>query len=659
MTLLVPWVAFPLVLGALALGAGLGLERAGGRRLPTSLLLPAGIVSITVLASFTTQWPRTAPYTVPAVVALAVIGFGLTDRPPNTWLDPYAAAAAATAFLAAGAPVLASGKATFSGYVKLDDTATFLALTDRAFEHGRDLHGLAPSSYEATLGVNLAHGYPIGSLLPFGAASRIVQTDGAWVFQPYLACLAALVALGVYALVEDVIPSRAWRALAAVGASQSALLYGFGLWGGVKELYASAVLLFIAATVFRVREDLRSAVVPATGAAALLAAASVGAAVWLIPAVLAVLLVPARGRAVPTFALTLLLAVPAMLQAGEFLRGDNRASFHDSSELGNLLHPLSPLQVLGVWPSADFRTTPHSHVLTAVLLGLVLALTAMGLVVGMLQRAWPLLLCAACVACGAGLISATGSPWLAAKALAIAAPTATALALVGAVGGRIVRGIAPLLGAMLLLGIGASDVLAARSASLAPRDQLAELETIGTRFDGQGPALMTEYQPYGVRHFLRRLDAEGAGELRRRPIPLLDGRLPGKAEEPDLDSIDPSALGVYRTIVLRREASLSRPSARHGLVWRGRFYEVWQRLTDAPAILEHLRLGDDGVAASPAPCARVLRLAARARRMGGLVAARRGGRAETLPPLFVQPGRARSLCGRTFDWVEAVRPASG
>jgi hypothetical protein len=655
MTLLVPWLAFPLVLGVLVLGAGLGLERAGGRRLPAPLLLPAGIVSITVLASFTTQWPETAHLTVPVVVALAAAGFVLTDRPPQTWLDPYATAAAAAAFLAAGAPVLASGRATFSGYVKLDDTATFLALTDRAFERGRDLHGLAPSSYEATLWVNLAHGYPIGSLLPFGVASRIVQTDGAWVFQPYLAFLAALVALGVYALVGDVIPNRGWRALAAAAASQSALLYGFGLWGGVKELYAAAALPFVAATVLRARDNLRSGIVPAVGAAALLAAGSVGAAVWLVPAALVVLLMPMRGRVVPTFALTILLALPAVLQAGEFLRGDNRASFHDSAELGNLIQPLSPLQVLGIWPSDDFRTTPHAHVLTAALLGLALALTATGVVAGLLQRAWPLLVCAACTACGAGLISGTGSPWLSGKALAIAAPTVTVLALVGAMRGGIARGAAPVLTAALLLGVGASDALAAHSASLAPHDQLAELETIGKRFAGQGPALMTEYQPYGVRHFLRRLDAEGAGELRRRPLPLLDGRLPGKGEEPDLDSIDPNALEVYRTIVLRREQLPSRPSARYALVWRGRFYEVWQRLADAPTVLQHLPLS----AASHPPCARVLRLAARARRAGGLVAARLGNRAETLPPLFVRPERARSLCGRTLDWVEAVLPPSG
>ena len=38
---------------------------------------------------------------------------------------------------------------------------------------------------------------------------------------------------------------------------------------------------------------------------------------------------------------------------------------------------------------------------------------------------------------------------------------------------------------------------------LAPRGQLHELETIGHEFAGDGPALMTNYEPYGARHFLR------------------------------------------------------------------------------------------------------------------------------------------------------------
>ena len=90
-------------------------------------------------------------------------------------------------------------------------------------------------------------------------------------------------------------------------------------------------------------------------------------------------------------------------------------------------------------------------------------------------------------------------------------------------------------------------------------NQLAELETIGHRFAGDGPTLMTEYQPYGVRHFLRNLDAEGASELRVRPVTLRNGGVLGKAQYADLDAFDLSAVLVYRTLVLRTSPVASRP----------------------------------------------------------------------------------------------------
>src|SRR2546422_453829 len=86
--------------------------------------------------------------------------------------------------VAGGAPVLLSGKATFAGYIKLDDTATWLAITDRAMSHARDLGGLAPSTYEATLANYLGTGYPIGSFLPWGVGHVLVRQDLLWIFQP-------------------------------------------------------------------------------------------------------------------------------------------------------------------------------------------------------------------------------------------------------------------------------------------------------------------------------------------------------------------------------------------------------------------------------------------------------------------------------------------
>jgi hypothetical protein len=233
------------------------------------------------------------------------------------------------------------------------------------------------------------------------------------------------------------------------------------------------------------------------------------------------------------------------------------------------------------------------------------------------------------------------------------------LALVGASSllahGRRVEGV--VLFAALAAGVLGSNALAYRDASIAPHDQLEELEDIGSRFAGAGPALMTEYQPYGVRHFLRRLDAEGASELRTRPVPLRDGRLPGKGESPDLDEIALDAVLVYRTLVLRRSPAHSGPPAPYRLAWRGRFYEVWQRSDSGSTVLEHVALGDDGWPTAAAPCREVLSLARLARRSDGVLAA-----APRVPdpsgsgPVYVPPGRARSLCGRSLDWIEAVQP---
>jgi hypothetical protein len=96
---------------------------------------------------------------------------------------------------------------------------------------------------------------------------------------------------------------------------------------------------------------------------------------------------------------------------------------------------------------------------------------------------------------------------------------------------------------------------------------------------------MTEYQPYGVRHFLRALDAEGASELRRRPIPLRSGAVLDKGAYADLAQFQPDAVRVYRILVLRRSPLASRPPAAYRLVWSGRFYDVWQRSTASDSTL--------------------------------------------------------------------------
>ena len=115
-------------------------------------------------------------------------------------------------------------------------------------------------------------------------------------------------------------------------------------------------------------------------------------------------------------------------------------------------------------------------------------------------------------------------------------------------------------------GVFWSNALAYHDVSLAPRGQLHELETIGRSFAGQGPALMTSYEPYGARHFLRREDPEGASELRRRFDYLQNGQMLDKGESADIDRLRLDGVLDYRTLVLRRGPAASRPPSVYRLV---------------------------------------------------------------------------------------------
>ena len=574
-----------------------------------------------VVGQLTTLRDETAELTTPVVVALAIAGL-LLSRPSPSRFDPWSAVAAALVFLAYGAPVVLSGQATFAGYIKLDDTATFLAFTDHILEHGRNVAGLAPSTYEAVLAVNLPAGYPIGAFLPLGIGAIVSREDPAWLFQPYLAFLAAMLALALYVLLRGLVESRPLRALAATLAAQPALLYAFSLWGGIKELAAAALLALVAAAAAR-GSSVRSFLPAATAAAACLAVLSLGGGAWIAPTALAVAAPLAGAGArrlalgVAAFAcLTLALSLPALVDARLFLPHAEPA-IRTETELGNLLQPLSAVQVLGIWPTGDFRRYPDQLELTAAAVAVVAGAAAVALGWAVVRRrAWQLAAYAVALLGGAAFLVAMSSPWLDAKALAIASPAPVALAL-AACTAAVERGWrVPGAAAAVAIAAGVlwSNALAYGEVWLAPRHQLAELETIGHRFAGDGPTLMTEYHPYGARHFLRTMDAEGAAELRRRPVRLRRGGVLGKSAFADLDEFRLEDVLLYRSIVLRRSPVASRPPSPYRLVWRGRFYEVWQRrVVPAPDVVSHLPFGHSHQPAERARCPRVLAVAEAAR----------------------------------------------
>ena len=326
--MLIAWLVFPLVLVLLAAGCGLLLERACRIELPGLLVVPAGFAVIVVIGQLLTLFDATAELATPAAVALGVLGGGPALIRRIRTIEPWALGCAAAVFLVYGAPILLSGDATFSGYIKLDDTATWMAFTDRTMEFGRNLDGLAPSSYEATLDLNLVKGYPTAIFVPWGIGAAISGQDLAWVFEPYEALLAALLALCLNAIAMPAVRSARMRALIALVAASAALLVGYSLWGGVKEVGGAMLVALVAAlALLPLRDGARGvgAAVPlAFAAAALLGTLSLGAGVWLAPLLAPVAIAVIRslgaraalGRAGVWIGLAALAVIPVLAIGG-------------------------------------------------------------------------------------------------------------------------------------------------------------------------------------------------------------------------------------------------------------------------------------------------------------------------------------------------------
>jgi hypothetical protein len=338
---------------------------------------------------------------------------------------------------------------------------------------------------------------------------------------------------------------------------------------------------------------------------------SPGGLVWLGPMLLALMVLavrrfgwrPALGRSALFAAAIAALSIPVLASG---LVPPTTKPLVGSNGEGNLRGPLDPLQALGIWPSGDFRFHPDAGVATAVLVALGLLAALLGLWTAWRRRAsTPLFYATALVACA--VIVILGSPWAGGKALATASPVALSLATLGALAAlRLDRFAGGLLIVVIAGGVLWSNILAYGGVSLAPYGELHELQQIGKQFAHEGPTLMTEYNPYGDRHFLREEDGEGASELRTRLIPLRDGGEVEKGYSVDTDELDMAGLLEFRTLVLRRSPVRSRPPLPYQLVRAGKYYEVWQRPEgESGAVPEHLPLGDESNPAAVPDCGEV------------------------------------------------------
>lgn len=672
MDLLIAWLLFPVVALGVCTGVGLLVSRAAGGRVPGPLVVGVGLCGVVVASQVTTAASWSARLTVPLVLLLAVAGAVAGWRRPWRYRHgAWAAAAGLATFAMAGAPVVLSGEATFAGYTVLADTSIHLIGAEALLEHGRDFSSEPPSSYRsAAASYYNGSAYPAGGPTALGTLARIATEDPLWVFPPFLAFLLALLALALYELAGTVLRAGPARAAIAVVGAQPAIVTTYALQGSIKEIGAVSLVGLLAALVpwYVARradgDGPRAVVALAVVTAAACAVVGAVALVWCAPLVAAALVAgarraPTRGRTdvwvsgVAAALLVAVLSVQTLSGLRTYLDVTNSGRTPEA-RTGNLKAPLEPAQALGVWLRGDHRDLPDGprRPATLVLQGLVGLAALGGAVLLARRRRWAPVLFLAVMTGATVVLVWQGTPWSDAKAYMIASPAIVFTALLGgAVLGadaglprmrRIAAGgVAGVIGAAVL----ASNALAYREVSLAPRDRFGELMAIADRYAGQGPALTPEYEEF-AKYVLRDLAPESPVEgWRSVPLQLADPQDPPNLLGTSVEhgQLADAYVRRFPLLVLRRGFSESRPPFGYERVFRGRWYDVWRRRAGAEAaVLDALPLGTGRQAAAVPRCADVRELAARARRAGGALAYVARGPA----PVFA-PGAVR----HAWNWV--------
>lgn len=601
MQVLQAWILFPALLALLSLGWGLLIERLSRAELPGLLLLPVGFAAVIVVTRAAIWLDATAELAAPLAVVGAGAGLALgwrRLRPKR--LDRWAGAAAVAVFAIFAAPIVLSGSATFAGYTILGDTAVHFVLVDHIGDHGTDLGSLPPSSYRSTLEAYFASGYPLGSHAALAAGRQIAFIDVAWAFQPFLAFVAAMLALTLAGLLSGTVASAWQRAAVAAVASMPALVYSYAMQGSIKEVVTLWLVPLLAALVAGLagggRLRIPNVLPLAVASAAAVAAIGVAAAVWLGPLLVVALYLAYRreessllatGLVAAGFAaLMAVMSLPTLLDLGDYL-DITREVVTTEQEFGNLLGPLNFAQVFGVWLEGDFRVLPSAGAgldnleATYALIGLAAASGVLGLLWLVRRRSLGPLLFAAVSVIALAYVLPTGSPWADGKALAIAAPAFVLMAALGpaalAARGARLEGLA--LGAVLVGAVVVSNAFVYHDVSLAPRDRLVELEEAGERASDDTPLLYTEFEEM-AKHFLREAEPVGAAEAFSVPGLTPQLREGGAAQfgyPVDVRRLNPTDLQRFGSILVRRSPDGGRMPVGYELAWRGDYYELWTR----------------------------------------------------------------------------------
>lgn len=627
--MIIVWVAIPFLLTLLCYGIGIALSLLIRKPLSFALATVIGFLVMTIIGSLTTLSSSIAPYTAVIFGVIGVVGLLVSVIWFRSYirLDYAPALAGILTYIGFSMPVAAYGSPSWAGWVKLDDTGTWFAITDRIMNVGQSIPSSVTSTFDRVIAVylggnqfnygavNSGHfSYPLGSFIPFGVISKLTGVELSWIFQPYLALTAGLGAMIFALILRAHLSNKMLLVVISSVSMMASTIYSYVMWGGIKEIVLIIPLAAFAYAFFELlnkrpsREYFLCALVALLGLFFVGGKTSLG---FVVPIVLVGLFVKAWQKSPTVFYATIgisssaVLAVVYMLQSGN---GTLTKFFVPQlSDSGNLVRSLNLFQVMGIWPSQDFRADPINIPFTILLITIATIFAIYGVYSSIRVHLWvmPSLLASFLSIIAYSYLYA--GIWLTGKAIAVASPFFLLAALMGVYYAWVhirdssnlvfrtwkIHYLVMVSAVLISSGVLISDVITYKNVWLAPYSQMNELETIGKLYAGQGPALMTEYSVFGSRYFLRKLDAEAASELRVHVIPLSDGSQLPKGAAADISLFDPSTIDYYNLLVLRKSPIASRPPLNYKLVWSGTHFEVWERIDGAPKIVRMLPLGNN------------------------------------------------------------------
>lgn len=627
--LILIWLVMPVLLLLLCYGFGLSLSLVIRKPMNFTIATVLGFLLIVIFGSVLTMSSITASYAALSIGLISVFGLVTCIIKFRSYLQmnrPSILAGLITYFTF-GLPIIAYGNPSWAGWVQLDDTASWFAITERLMAAGQSVPSTVASTYSRVLQVYLGDSafdyggvnngyfhYPVGSFIPFGVISKLTGIEKAWLFQPYLSFTAALVAMLFVLVLRAHIINKVILIVVSTLSVMASIIYSYVMWGGIKEIVIIVPLTLFSFTLFATLKNNLSRefyIYASIGGLALFFIGGVTIIGFALPILFIALLLKMSLKTRIIFSATL-VTLGALMVGVTYYLWPGISSFSnflvpEIRDSGNLSKSLNLAQVMGIWPSKDFRLNPIYQPLTYSIIAIALFFSLLGIFYSWKKGLWavPSLLISSVAVIGYSYF--WGGIWLTGKAIAVASPFFLLSAGIGAHEtwmrvnnnrDNVLRKLklhylVAILAVIVGLGVLASDSLTYKNVWLAPYSQMDELRTIGRLYAGQGPTLMTEYSVFGARYFLRNLDAEAVSELRVHLIPMRDGNQVPRGFAADIDLFNNATIDYFNLLVLRKSPNASRPPLNYELAWSGVHYEVWKRTTNNPIIQKTLPLGNN------------------------------------------------------------------